>query len=685
MPPIQGLCPETGPISDNHPEREDLARDTAAPPQAEATPESGDANTEDTAQSTTTPAPSKEAPQNKGDTGQEASQPENSAGSTSAMPLGDTDRHAGATGTETGTEATAQDASDAAGLGRETSLGKGPDGQDAAQPGEIGADSGGAQRSDGSEVGSGGSSVALANGDEESAGAVGNGVGNEGADQSGSGVTGREKRASLEEGDGGEKAAAGGEGGGSAGDDGGDDGGSAENGGAGKKRRRGKVLRRVAVGVVAVLLVGGAGAGWLYRDLVGGIEQKDVGGRLGQDRPRKLNKSLNILLIGSDTREGDNAEYAVPGMSGARSDTAILLHLSPNRDQAVGISFPRDSMVRIPECEKDDGGTVPARFGMLNSAFAFAGPTCTWKMLESLTGIHIDHFVQVDFSGFKRMVDALGGVEICVDKPVNDPRAELYLKAGKQTVKGDQALGYVRARYSLGNGSDLERIERQQKFMAAVAEKATDSVLSDPAKTYKFLKAATKSMTTDDDLDLSAMRKLADGLRGMSAGQVRFVTVPVERYAPDPNRVKWDMERAKPLFEAVRHDNDLPAEPAKPVRNEQAPPPPGEVKVTVVDAGGKDALVRRVVRQLRKRGYKVAGKVEKAAEAPESRLVYAAAAEAQAAALARDVPDALLTADSRAPADGVRLVIGGNGVRLAPPPPLKKIRGGVKGGQKLCD
>src|SRR5690606_20469021 len=123
------------------------------------------------------------------------------------------------------------------------------------------------------------------------------------------------------------------------------------------------------------------------------------------------------------------AEYAVPGMSGARSDTAILLHLSPNRDQAVGISFPRDSMVRIPECEKDDGGTVPARFGMLNSAFAFAGPTCTWKMLESLTGIHIDHFVQVDFSGFKRMVDALGGVEICVDKPVNDPRAELYLKA----------------------------------------------------------------------------------------------------------------------------------------------------------------------------------------------------------------------------------------------------------------
>lgn len=455
-------------------------------------------------------------------------------------------------------------------------------------------------------------------------------------------------------------------------------------GGKGKRgARRRKVLRRTAFGLVVVMLLGGAGAAWLYRDLMGGIEQKDVSAQLGDDRPEKLNKSLNILLLGSDSRAGDNAEYATAGMSGARSDTAILLHLSPNRDQAVGISFPRDSMVKIPACKKEKDGTVPARFGMLNSAFAFAGPTCTWKTLESLTGIHIDHFVQIDFSGFKRMVDALGGVEICVDKPVNDPRAELYLKAGKQTVKGDKALGYVRARYSLGNGSDLERIERQQKFMAAVVDKATDSVLSDPAKTYKFLKAATKSITTDDELDLSAMRKLADGLRGMSAGQVRFVTVPVERYAPDPNRVRWNGELAKPLFEAIRHDNDLPAEPVEPVQAEQAPPSPGEVNVTVVAAGGKDALVKRVAKQLERRGYKVAKKVEKAAAVPESRIVYAAAAEARASTLARDVPNALLTADAKAPAGGVRLVIGRNGLRLSPPP-INKIGGGVKAGEDLC-
>ncbi|MEU5991584.1 LCP family protein [Spirillospora sp. NPDC047418] len=462
--------------------------------------------------------------------------------------------------------------------------------------------------------------------------------------------------------------------------------GGAGSGASGKGRgRRRKVLRRVAIGVVVVMLLAGGGVAWLYHDIVGGIEQKHVSDKLGTDRPKKLNKSLNILLIGSDTREGDNAQYAADGISGARSDTTILLHLSPNRDQAVGISFPRDSMVKIPECDKEKkGAAVRARFGMLNTAFAFAGPTCTWKTLESLTGIHIDHFVQVDFVGFKRMVDALGGVEICVDKPVNDPRAELYLKAGKQTVKGKQALGYVRARYSLGDGSDLERIERQQKFMASVVDKATSgSVLSDPAKTYKFLKAATKSMTTDDDLDLAAMRKLADGLKGMSAGQVRFVTVPVERYAPDPNRVQWNQELAKPLFEAIQHDSELPAEPAKPVKARPAPPAPGKVHVTIVDAGGKNELIKRVVKQLKRRGYKVAKKVEKGTGSAESRLVYAPAAEPQASALARDVPDALLTADAKAPQNGVRLVIGTNGLRLAPPA-INKIGGGVKAGQNLC-
>ncbi|WP_131740061.1 LCP family protein [Actinomadura roseirufa] len=460
-------------------------------------------------------------------------------------------------------------------------------------------------------------------------------------------------------------------------------------GGAGRGRRRKErsrrrtFLRRGALAAGAVVLLGASGAAWLYHDLVGGIEQEHVGGQLGTDRPRKLNKSLNVLLLGSDTRAGDNARYgAAAGMTGARSDTAIVLHLSPNRDQAVGVSFPRDSMVKIPECEKDKGGKVPAQFGMLNSAFAYAGPTCTWKTLESLTGIHIDHFVQVDFSGFKRMVDALGGVEICLDRPVDDPRAELHLPAGRRTVKGEEALGYVRARYSLGDGSDLERIERQQRFMAAVVDKATGgSMLTDPVKTYGFLKAATKSVTTDDELDLPTMKRLADGLKGINAGQVRFVTVPVESYAPDPNRVQWNMGQARPLFEAIRHDDDLPAAPPAPRGPGQRLPSPGDVKVTVVDAGADDALVARIVRQLRRRGFDVAAGVDRAAATPDSRIGYAPSAEAQASALARAVPDALLSADGGVPAGGVRLVLGAKGARLAPPA-LDRIAGGVGAGRR---
>ncbi|MBO2446844.1 LCP family protein [Actinomadura barringtoniae] len=452
-----------------------------------------------------------------------------------------------------------------------------------------------------------------------------------------------------------------------------------------QRSRRQKIIRRTALGAAALVLLTGGGIVGLYYDLMGNIDQKSAKDQLGSNRPKKLNKSLNILLLGSDTRDGDNARYgAAAGLTGARSDTAILLHLSPNRDQAVGVSFPRDSMVQIPSCKKEKGGTVPAQFGMLNAAFAYAGPTCTWKTLETLTGIHIDHFVQVDFSGFKRMVDALDGVEICVDKPVNDPRAELNLPAGKQTVRGDQALGYVRARYSLGDGGDLGRIERQQKFMASVVNKATStSVLTDPAKTYKFLKAMTKSVTTDDELDLSTMKKLADGLKGMNAGQVRFVTVPVEGYAPDPNRVQWDTKLAKPLFEAIRQDSDLPAEPTK--KPEHELPKPEKVKVTVVDAGGKKQLIDRIVTNLSRRGFDVAKKVEKGAPSANSLITYTGAAEGQASALAQAVPDALLTPDATVPADGVRLVIGEKGVHLsAPPAALNKITGGVKADQNLC-
>lgn len=325
------------------------------------------------------------------------------------------------------------------------------------------------------------------------------------------------------------------------------------------KRGRGRRVLKWAALFVVVILVGTGGAGYAYyRKLQGNIEKEDIQSLLGENRPKKQSEAVNILLIGSDSRAGDNAGYGP--FDGARADTVILLHLSPGGDKAIGVSFPRDLMVNIPACKRKNGPATAAGFGMINSAFALAGASCTWQTIESLTQIHIDHFVEIDFSGFKQVVDALGGVEICVPHPINDPKANLDLKAGRQTVRGDAALGYVRTRTGgLGDGSDLSRIDRQKKFMSAVVQRATSSdLLTDPAKLVRFLNAATKSIHTDQDFGVGDMRRLAGSLKGMDAGGVRFVTVPFGPYAPDPNRVSLDSARAEPLFEAIRKDTKVP-------------------------------------------------------------------------------------------------------------------------------
>jgi LCP family protein required for cell wall assembly len=453
-------------------------------------------------------------------------------------------------------------------------------------------------------------------------------------------------------------------------------------------RRRGHRILAWVGGVMAVILLGTAGTGlWLYWNLQGNIHHENADGELGTNRPVKLNKSTNILLIGSDSRAGANRRYGVD--TGARSDTTILLHVSPNGDRAVAISFPRDSMVQIPACKKKKNGSkTPAQFGMINVAYAEAGSICTWHTIESLTGIHIDHFVEVDFSGFKRVVDALGGVEICVPRPIVDPRADLTLKAGRQIVKGDQALGYVRTRYVLGDGSDLDRIKRQQKFLASVAKKALDgNMLADPVRTYRFLSAATKSISTDDKLTLIAMRKLAGSVKGMTTGTVRFVTVPTKAYPKDPNRVQWDMAQAGPLFDAVRQDNNLPeTAPAPPQPAESPLPAAGKVKVTVL--ARTKAVARHSAGQLAAAGFKISKtKVDKARTA-QTWVSYGPGAGPNAAALAAFLPG--VNPVARKGAKGAKgmvyLVVGDNGLQLTnlPPAAIPPVAGGVTANQNLC-
>ncbi|GAA4637068.1 hypothetical protein GCM10023196_089380 [Actinoallomurus vinaceus] len=406
---------------------------------------------------------------------------------------------------------------------------------------------------------------------------------------------------------------------------------------------------------MAVVLVGTSLAAYAaYRKLEGNIKHEDVAAQLGGKRPPKLNKSLNVLLIGSDQRNGANAKYGRD--VGERSDTMILLHLSPGGGKAVGISFPRDSMVQMPQCKSTSGHTIPAHLGMINESFNNGGAGCTWHTIETLTGIRIDHFVKVDFSGFKRVVDALDGVQICLSKRVADKQSKLYLSAGRHIVKGEQALAYVRTRHGIGNGSDTDRIKRQQKFLGAVVKKATSNgTLTNPSKLLSFLNAMTKSVTTDKDFTIDEMKKVAGSVQGMSAGKVQFITVPWGAYAPDPNRIQWRQPDANNLFAAIRNDNKVQAAvPAKKVKLQ-----PSQVKVQVLNGTATPGLAARAGDQLTQHGYQVAKVGTLTGTRPDkTEIRYGTGADQQAAALAQVVPDAKPVAGQDTPAGTVDLVLG---------------------------
>ncbi|MFI8092052.1 LCP family protein [Streptomyces sp. NPDC086080] len=334
--------------------------------------------------------------------------------------------------------------------------------------------------------------------------------------------------------------------------------------GLGRTRRR----RRWALATgltVAVVLVAAAAAGWaVYMKLNGNITPDEAAAaelaRFEKDRPTALVKDAqNILVIGSDSRAGDeNGRYGRdPGTE--RSDTAILLHLSAGRRSATAVSIPRDLMVHVPDCRRPDGGRSEPMFTLFNSAFEVGGSACTIRTVEKLTDIRVDHHVVVDFDGFKDMVDAVDGVEVCLREPIDDKDAKLTLPAGRVTLTGEQALGYVRARKTLGDGSDTGRMERQQRFLGALVNKVLGTdVLLNPVKLYPVLDAATSSLTTDPGLaSLRGLYELARGLRDIPAENVQFLTLPREPYTGDVNRDQLAQPAAAELFERLRTDKPV--------------------------------------------------------------------------------------------------------------------------------
>ncbi|HVS69542.1 MAG TPA: LCP family protein [Mycobacteriales bacterium] len=355
--------------------------------------------------------------------------------------------------------------------------------------------------------------------------------------------------------------------------------------------------------------------------------------------PKLVAKAENFVLIGSDTRAGANGSGTGGAkIAGARSDTTIILHISAGASGATLISIPRDSYVQIPSCIVGPNGQKSApEMNKFNAAYSIGGeynnkyaPSCTIETIESLTGLHIDHYAVVDFIGFEHMVEKLGGVKMCVSHPLYDPIVNdgggnfhgsgLNLPAGKHVeINGAQALALMRARYNLDGGGDLPRIKRQQEFAAAMIRKATStSLLEDPLKLQSFLVTAASSLTTDG-FGLGTMRKLASALHDVGAGGVHLLTVPnlTDQPGLPYGDVAWDPTKAPALWAALRNDQPIPGTQSPSPSPSASPTPspspsgpalivaPSGIYVAVKNGAGTPQLAHTVATQLTAQGYHV--------------------------------------------------------------------------------
>jgi LCP family protein required for cell wall assembly len=319
----------------------------------------------------------------------------------------------------------------------------------------------------------------------------------------------------------------------------------------------------LSISIVAISGISWAGLG----RITAAIPKIDAFGGL-DNRPKRESSAVNYLIVGSDTREGlSRAEIKrlkVGGTdvaAGKRSDTMLLVHISKKRDKAAIISVPRDSYAKIPEHQNSQGKVIPATYSKINSAFNWGGAPLLIQTFEEMSGLRIDHYVEINFVGFVRMVDALGGVEICTKRDIDDPKSHLVLPAGRHILDGVDSLKYVRTRQFDGLG-DLGRMKRQQEFAGAMLRKATSAgVLLNPVKMVDFISSALDSVVTDEGLSQGDLLTLGKQLRNLSASNVRTLTIPLKYYNYSKNGVSaavlWDPVLAPELFERIKNDDAL--------------------------------------------------------------------------------------------------------------------------------
>jgi LCP family protein required for cell wall assembly len=321
-------------------------------------------------------------------------------------------------------------------------------------------------------------------------------------------------------------------------------------------------FKGLAVGMGAVLAVTGISVFQLSNTLKeNNIQLIDAeGNAFAQPGVEDLNGPINLLLVGSDTRQGQGAGYG--NEESELADVIMLLHISADRKNAVALSFPRDLLVPIPACPNPEGGAFSAmNRQQINSSIAYGGPVCTLLTIQALTGVKIPYLGVIDFRGVIEMSNAIGGVEVCVANPIDDPKAKLKLDAGVHTLQGREALAFLRTRYGVGDGSDLARISNQQVFLTSLLRKVkNEGVLNNPIYMYSLANAAARNMKLSDSMtDLGTMVALAGALRDVDLDKMTFLQVPSRGglSGSEAGRVEPIYDQAQLIFDRIANDQPV--------------------------------------------------------------------------------------------------------------------------------
>ncbi|WP_327073724.1 LCP family protein [Kitasatospora purpeofusca] len=430
---------------------------------------------------------------------------------------------------------------------------------------------------------------------------------------------------------------------------------------------RGGARRLIAWSVAGVLVVLAGAGGAVYYKLNGNLRSFDADA-ISPDRPPESaadahgNRPVNLLLIGSDSRAGKNSDLGGGDEAGARSDTTILLHVYADHRHAVGISIPRDALVTVPRCKLPNGKWTREQPGqMFNSAFSVGNsetgnPACTLNTVERLTGIRVDHTIEVNFEGFAAMTGAVGGVDVCLPNDIHEGninpnlgrKGKVVLAKGRQRVSGQQALDYVRLRHGIGDDSDVGRMKRQQAFLSSLLAKIKSKGLS-PGTLLPLADAATRSMTVDPGLDSAA--KLVDfalTLKSIDLHEVKFLTTPW-RYSG--SRIDLVHPAVDTLWRTLQADRTIDGQDATgqqdaagaptaeptPSPTPSAEPTPAvgadgaPIRVTVYNATNAAGLAARAAETLRAARVTVAGTSSRGTARATTTVEYGAAGQRAAA------------------------------------------------------